>query len=308
MSEAAASPLEDATNRVRDSAKWLLTTAGAVGAALLVGVQLTSLGKLDQGTKIFAVLVVLFGLVGIGFAIWGVARLLLPVSVTLTELVALPLDDPIRKFLDTNPELLRGFASTQELGTSRRADVAAWNVAFANWQADTKDPERVRALQVAVQREQVSREAVETVSEWAALQSLTRDYHRALRKIVPGIVVAALAAIIFVFLAAPPAAAETATKPPVRNLAGLTLSFGQLSGVDLSGADLSDTKFRNSNLEKATLTKTTMTRTDFSGANLRGADLSGVKLDSVVWEHTTCPDGTNSDLAGGTCAAHLGAP
>ncbi|WP_369410317.1 pentapeptide repeat-containing protein, partial [Micromonospora solifontis] len=40
-------------------------------------------------------------------------------------------------------------------------------------------------------------------------------------------------------------------------------------------------------------------------ADLSGADLTGASLHGVVWRATTCPDGTNSDTAGGTCAGHL---
>jgi uncharacterized protein YjbI with pentapeptide repeats len=40
-------------------------------------------------------------------------------------------------------------------------------------------------------------------------------------------------------------------------------------------------------------------------ANLSGADLTGATLTGVIWAHTICPDGTNSDDNGGTCVGHL---
>ena len=36
--------------------------------------------------------------------------------------------------------------------------------------------------------------------------------------------------------------------------------------------------------------------------NLKGANLHGTALTGAVWSNTTCPDGTNSDNDGGTCA------
>jgi len=30
-------------------------------------------------------------------------------------------------------------------------------------------------------------------------------------------------------------------------------------------------------------------------ANLKGANLKGAIIDNVIWDHTTCPDGSNSD-------------
>jgi len=60
--------------------------------------------------------------------------------------------------------------------------------------------------------------------------------------------------------------------------------------ADLTGADLS-----NGSLYFTLLT----------GADLTGADLNGTVLSAVIWNNTTCPDGTNSDNNGQTCANNL---
>jgi len=49
----------------------------------------------------------------------------------------------------------------------------------------------------------------------------------------------------------------------------------------------------------------TLRNPNFTDADLRNADFSGASLTGAIWHHTTCPDGTNSDQAGGTCAGHL---
>jgi uncharacterized protein YjbI with pentapeptide repeats len=59
-----------------------------------------------------------------------------------------------------------------------------------------------------------------------------------------------------------------------------------LTGADLAGADLSGFTLLDANL---------------TNANLSGANLSG-----VAWSNTTCPDGTNSNVDGGTCVNNLG--
>lgn len=64
--------------------------------------------------------------------------------------------------------------------------------------------------------------------------------------------------------------------------------FTSLVNADLSNADL---RYR-----------------DFSNMSLRGADLTGANLKGVRWNNTTCPDGTNSNLDGGTCTGHLRVP
>jgi uncharacterized protein YjbI with pentapeptide repeats len=46
---------------------------------------------------------------------------------------------------------------------------------------------------------------------------------------------------------------------------------------------------------------------DLSCANLTSANLTNATLDGVRWSDTTCPDGTVTAHAGGTCAGHLSA-
>ncbi len=84
------------------------------------------------------------------------------------------------------------------------------------------------------------------------------------------------------------------------------------SGANLTGATLDGTYLYTSGFDGATLIDTsfagaTLIFVDFSGANLTGSDLSQADLFQYLsWSDTTCPDGTNSDSDGGTCAHNLG--
>jgi uncharacterized protein YjbI with pentapeptide repeats len=70
------------------------------------------------------------------------------------------------------------------------------------------------------------------------------------------------------------------------NLTGSNLTKANLSGANLSGANLT-----NANL---------------TGANLKGANLHTATLTGVIWNNTTCPDGTNSSSnVGKTCVGHF---
>jgi hypothetical protein len=40
-------------------------------------------------------------------------------------------------------------------------------------------------------------------------------------------------------------------------------------------------------------------------ATLQGAFMDNADLSGVIWDDTTCPDGTNSDDHGRTCCGHL---
>jgi uncharacterized protein YjbI with pentapeptide repeats len=93
-----------------------------------------------------------------------------------------------------------------------------------------------------------------------------------------------------------------------------------LSGADcrtmglIAGCDFTRAKLRETNLQGLqcgagqTALACNFTLADLTGANLTGATLASAVLDRVIWSNTTCPDGTNSDLADGdesTCLSNL---
>jgi uncharacterized protein YjbI with pentapeptide repeats len=86
------------------------------------------------------------------------------------------------------------------------------------------------------------------------------------------------------------------------NLNGASLAGAQLQFASLSGANLRGVSLAGANLGGAELSESNLDGVDLSGANLAGADVTGANLHRVVWSNTTCPDGTNSDNDGGTCA------
>lgn len=82
------------------------------------------------------------------------------------------------------------------------------------------------------------------------------------------------------------------------SLVGANLQDANLNKVQLqSHAQLSYANLHDANLHGADLTGANLTGADLTGANLHRADLTG-----VIWSNTTCPDGTNSNNDGGTCA------
>lgn len=84
------------------------------------------------------------------------------------------------------------------------------------------------------------------------------------------------------------------------NFQGATMQGSNLSGSSLSGANFQGVNLQGSNLSGANLSGANMT-----GASLSGANVSGATLTGIIWSNTTCPDGTNSNKDGGTCASHL---
>lgn len=70
------------------------------------------------------------------------------------------------------------------------------------------------------------------------------------------------------------------------NLIGVDFTLANLIGIIAGGANLDGARFVNASLAYS----------NFEGANITS---------TTVFINTTCPDETNSDLNGGTCAGHM---
>jgi hypothetical protein len=94
------------------------------------------------------------------------------------------------------------------------------------------------------------------------------------------------------------------------NLTSADLDDAEL-GTQMQGADLIDVIARNASFLNANVVDTTWTDANLTNATFEGADLtsavglSTANLSNVNWENTTCPDGTNSNNDGDTCANNL---
>lgn len=89
------------------------------------------------------------------------------------------------------------------------------------------------------------------------------------------------------------------------DLSGANLTDTNLLGTSLAGADLSNANLSGANLSGASLAGANLTGANLSGADLTGALVAGANLTDVVWNNTTCPDGTNSNNNGNTCVNNL---
>src|SRR3954467_11055970 len=86
-SNEASSPFGSAMQGIRDAAKWLIGAAAAVGAILITGKQLSSIGQLPIGIRLgVAVVGIIVALLAVVAAVWVAVQVLLPVGVTLKEL------------------------------------------------------------------------------------------------------------------------------------------------------------------------------------------------------------------------------
>jgi len=97
-------------NRLRDTAKWLIGAYAAVGTAILAGLQLTSLGKIEDHDRLaLAMGAALVALIAVAVAIAKVVRVLAPVTVEPSDLRP---GSTVDKMVVATPSLLKGQAAS----------------------------------------------------------------------------------------------------------------------------------------------------------------------------------------------------
>jgi hypothetical protein len=89
------------------------------------------------------------------------------------------------------------------------------------------------------------------------------------------------------------------------DLSNMSLVMYNISGNDLSRSNLSGSDLRYADLTNANLTLVNLTSAKLANADLTGALGTPAWTSGAVWSDTTCPDGTNSDQDGNTCAGHF---
>jgi hypothetical protein len=276
-------PHERANSQIRDAAKWLIASAAAVGAALIAGSQLSSIGALEVGwpttvetTRLWvAVAGAVVGLVSITYILWTAVKLLPEVHVTIREIVD-SWDNPSNPglalaiaHLKQNPRYLQGFETPKALEEHRDAAVTALR-AMSDEDKIKEQQDYIRGLDLRIG----------AVERRAASKVLLASFRTALKRLLYGTAATAMGILAFAWAANPPT-----TPPPTANLENAQLVDADLRDADLAGVDLDNA--------------------DLTDANLTGADLTDASITDVTWRNTICPDGTNSDAAENSCAGHL---
>lgn len=207
----------EAITLYRESVKWVISSFGAVAAALIVGIQLTSLGELHGERLTWALIsigVVFASIIGI---IVAAVRVLSPISGTYAAFK----DDrgfkPLRDFLEKDNTPLRGKAKDAgELADKYEKTLQVENEKWHLYNADQGNAsardEYLEAKKYRVSLFQVVR-AVTTLGLFLRTKQL---FGRAMRVVYFGVALGAIGAIAFAYLANPPA--TTAKKSSTANV------------------------------------------------------------------------------------------
>lgn len=290
------SVLVESVTRVRDAARWLIGSFGAIGAVLAAGIPLSNLGSLAGPRLWIASVVAVAGLLSVLAAIWLVLEIILPSEVTLGALAARSesrtasaVKDELLQFLeDENSQMFKGLADRiggdRGLATRWEEAIAEYRRALEEHQARPGDRGLEAAAQSAGSRMRMFGDVIAQVLAAASYRQLRLQIQKRQWWIFLSIAFAGASLVTFSAMANP----DSPLSPSLRGT--------DLSGSDLRGAVLEEVDLRAANL---------------SGSDLRGANLNGARIDGTEWEDVRCPDGTLSayvrDAKGefGTCDGHL---
>lgn len=93
-------------------------------------------------------------------------------------------------------------------------------------------------------------------------------------------------------------------KTPVN--AGVSIDHANAQNANFSDVNFKSGAFQNSDMQKSVFINAIIDNFLFANVNFTGATgFNTATLTNITWTNITCPDGTNSDNNGGTCAGHF---
>jgi hypothetical protein len=204
----------EAIAQLRGAAKWLIGAFGAVGAALVAGIQLTQLGGVHHARLWEAVASVVVGVLGVALAIWSASNVLVPSTATVGTLRTSPEFKALRDTVAADPSLLKDAGSSLE--QLSHSNEMALDEALRTYAELSEHPEDVH-LQTAYTAAEERRSRVEAVVNTLLGLGMflrVRDLFVVARRfMLAGALLAVAGALGFVYFANPP----TSTQPPPRS-------------------------------------------------------------------------------------------
>lgn len=97
-----------AVGQLRTTAQWLVTASAGVGAAIVAGLALKSIGGLHDLRLVGAVAAAIIGVAAVAVAIWFISNVLMPIGTAPNDLKNGEDFKPLRDKVQSDPGLLRG--------------------------------------------------------------------------------------------------------------------------------------------------------------------------------------------------------
>ena len=201
-------PIASANDRLRDASKWLIAASAGVGAVLIAGSQLSSIGKLDLCRPTSSVscarlpvaaLGAVVALAGVVIAIWAAVKILVPIVVPLRVLQT-HWDDSNRKWADAeffraNTEYLGSYNTPIAIERARKESYEQLEAAQQELAGAADDADRkIKQANVDAKKAKFEelQEAAGTVSSIAQHELLKAEFNKVLGRLLWAAVVTAL--------------------------------------------------------------------------------------------------------------------
>jgi len=210
-----AAPLASAADRLRESARWLVITFGAVAAVVFAGITVAGFGSVDIDTAPAqfwtAVAAIVIALAGVATALLDTMSLAAASSVTIEELCAEPADKAMRKVhraLAKDPILAPWGMNVRRFVKEVREAAREYDVNQKHWATSPELHEEKAYADRAAERLTRLGNVQTIVLETASYLRLRHRFGAARWRIVGSLVLAAAGALGFV-LATGTAATES---------------------------------------------------------------------------------------------------
>jgi hypothetical protein len=206
--DASANPLTRAADRIRESAKWLLVSFAAVGATLIAGLSLTSIGDLTNdgphNRLTWAIVGISLGVLGVVVAIAAASIVVTKSFVTLKWLGEQSQTKQPRRDIEGDTALLGGYETVDQLKsayddamTDRRTKMKA---SYDDPTDDDKRKAATNARAWAILLGQIVRHVVDQ----ASFERVRASYGLARWGILAGAAISAVGIAAFAWAANPP--------------------------------------------------------------------------------------------------------
>lgn len=247
-SEGEFADLEAASDRIRETAKWLVATFGAVAGALIVGLQLSDIGQLEGSDRVIAAIAAFAALAAVILIVALASVVLARGRVPLGELASSKRSRRYRRLraaLNRQPSLYGHYGSAGAL-VDRVESV--WDKQFRSWEIkqdrSKSNDEREQATREFEETKEVMPELImltKRLMAFARAEDIRLTFEWVRNTIIALAIIVAVGGAIFAYVDNAPSDAEkpAVAQRPVAASLSLTASGKQKMGTILgSGCDL----------------------------------------------------------------------
>lgn len=198
--------LEASSDRIRETAKWLVATFGAVAGALIVGLQLSDIGKLEGSDRVIAAIAAFAALAAVIIIIALASVVLARGRVPLSELSSKRHGRKYKRLLETlerSPSLYGKYGSVPQLVDKVEAE---WDKQLRSWDEKNSadDPGEIeRATKEFKETKKVMpelRRLAERLMEVARAEDIRLTFEKVRNAIIVLAITVALGGAVFAYV------------------------------------------------------------------------------------------------------------